>query len=456
LSDTNIDIFRRKMEQEDLPQIVFETFEFYYNQLKMGKTGLLPESSIEPIDELQSYGELDNELYQHGESVLNKSVLIKLNGGLGTSMGLSEAKSLLKIKGDFTFLDIIAKQVQTSEIPLVLMNSYNTQEKSLHSLQKYSNLKSDLPFDFLQHKIPKINSENYKPVEYNENPTMEWCPPGHGDIYTALVTSGMLDKLLNKEIEYAFISNSDNLGAVIDYKILGYFAKNNFPFLIEVADRTDADKKGGHLAKLPDGQLVLRESAQCPKEDEREFQNVKKHKYFNTNNIWLNLKELKKVMKSQNNILGLPMIVNKKNVNPKDSKSTSVFQLETAMGSAISIFKGAGALAVPRTRFAPVKSTEDLLAVRSDNYVLTDDFRVVINPERKLKPLIINLDKNYFKLVDDLDIRIPNAPSLVKCEELTIKGDFEIGENVKFEGRIVLENSDTQQQKIDNDIIMKD
>jgi UTP--glucose-1-phosphate uridylyltransferase len=455
LSDTNIELFRSKMEKENLPQVVFQTFEYYYNQLINGETGLLPETSIEPIDELQGYGELDNELKKYGESVLNKSVLIKLNGGLGTSMGLSEAKSLLKIKKNYTFLDIIAKQVQSSEIPLVLMNSFSTQEKSLSLLRKYSNLQKDLPLDFLQHKILKINAENYKPAEYSGNPTMEWCPPGHGDIYTALVTSGMLDKLLNKDIEYAFISNSDNLGAVMDHKILGYFAENNFPFLIEVADRTDADKKGGHLAKLPNGQLVLRESAQCPEKDEGDFQNVKKHKYFNTNNIWINLKVLKQVMEAKNNILGLPMIVNKKSVNPKDSKSTSVFQLETAMGSAISIFKGAGALAVPRTRFAPVKTTEDLLAVRSDNYVLTDDFRVVINPERKLKPLIVNLDKNYYKLVDDLDTRIPSAPSLIECEEFTIKGDFEIGENVKFEGRIVLENPDTLQKKIENDIVVK-
>lgn len=448
MSNNHIELFKKKMEEEKLPNIVIETFEYYYTQLLNGETGILPESEIENVEELQGYETLDNSISEFGKSVSYKTISIKLNGGLGTSMGLSEAKTLLKIKGELTFLDVIAKQVEVSKIPLLLMNSFNTQLKSLKQLEKYPDLKSDLPLDFLQHKILKIDSESFAPTEYKQNPTLEWCPPGHGEIYTALITSGMLDKLLEKNIEYAFIANADNLGAVMDYKILGYFAKQNFPFLMEVADRTEADKKGGHLAKLPNGQLVLREAAQCQKADEDEFQNIKKHKFFNTNNIWINLKALKNIMEVKNNILGLPMIVNKKTVNPKDANSSNVFQLETAMGSAISVFNGAGALAVPRTRFAPVKTTEDLLAVRSDNYLLTDDYKVVVNPDRKLKPLVVNLDKKYYKLVDDLDARIPDAPSLINCESLTIKGDYKIGKDVNFEGKVEFVNNSDEQKII--------
>lgn len=454
--DNHIELFKKKIENENLPKIVFDTFEFYYNSLLNGETGLLSEDSILSIDELHTLDNLSDDLNEYGKNIQEKSVFIKLNGGLGTSMGLSEAKSLLKIKDNFTFLDIIAKQAQLNQIPLILMNSYNTQKKSLELLSNYFNFSSSFPLDFLQNKIPKISSDSFKPVEYPENDSLEWCPPGHGDIYTSLITSGILDKLLENGKEFAFISNSDNLGAVMDFKILGYFAQNNFPFLMEVANRTEADKKGGHLAKLKNGQLILRESAQCPKEDETDFQNVQKHKFFNTNNIWINLVELKKVMLENNNILGLPMIVNKKTANPKDSNSESVFQLETAMGSAISIFKNATALSVPRTRFAPVKTTEDLLSVRSDNYTLTNDYRVIINPERKLKPLKISLDPKYYKMVDDLNKRIPQAPSLVNCESLTIKGDYKIGKNVKFEGNINLINSDILQKKINDGIIRND
>jgi len=452
LAQNKIDMFRNKMEAEKLPEVVLDTFEYYYNQLLSGETGLLPESLINNIENLPHYNNVAESSLNYGKTVLHKSVIIKLNGGLGTSMGLSEAKSLLRIKEQYSFLDIIAKQAQESKIPFILMNSFNTQEKSLELLSNYTDINNDLPLDFLQHKIPKICSQTFQPIEYPDNPALEWCPPGHGEIYTALVTSGILDQLLKKEIEYAFISNSDNLGAVMDTKILGYFAQNNFPFLMEVADRTEADKKGGHLAKLQNGQLILRESAQCPKDDESEFQNVKKHQYFNTNNIWINLKELKKIMDEKKNILELPMIVNKKTVNPKDSNSAYVYQLETAMGSAISAFEGASALVVTRTRFAPVKTTEDLLAVRSDNYILTDDFRVILNPQRKLKPLAIKLDSRYYKFVDDLDKRISIVPSLIECEKLTIKGDYKIGKKVKFKGKVILENSGTQQIIIDDDI----
>lgn len=438
------------MEYENLPKIVIDTFEYYYNQLLNGETGYLPENKIISIDDLPSFEGLDDEFTKIGNDNLSKSVIIKLNGGLGTSMGLSEAKSLLKVKNELTFLDIIAKQSEISKIPLVLMNSFSTQKKSSELMNNYKGLTNYLPLDFLQHKIPKINSETFLPAEYPQNPEMEWCPPGHGDIYTALVTSGMLDKLLDNNIEYAFISNSDNLGAVMDYKILGYFAKNNFPFLIEAANRTEADKKGGHLARLKNGKLILRESAQCRNEDEKEFQNVSKHKYFNTNNIWINLKALKQIMIQKNNILGLPMLVNHKTVDPRDPKSESVFQLETAMGSAISVFDNASALQVPRSRFAPVKTTDDLLAVRSDNYILTDDFRVIENPKRTLRPLVVSLDKKYYKLVDDLDARIPLAPSLIDCEELTIEGNYKIGENVKFVGNVHLINKEQKQIKIKN------
>lgn len=440
---------KSKMQNEKLPSIVIKTFEYYYKKLLNGESGLVYENDIQDINELPKYESLNSKFEQIGQTVLNKSVIIKLNGGLGTSMGLSDAKSLLKVKNNLTFLDIIARQAINSKIPLILMNSFNTQENSIKKLNEYEELKNNLPLEFLQHKVPKISVKTLLPVSYSENPKLEWCPPGHGEIYTALVTSGMLKNLLDEGIKYAFISNSDNLGAVLDYKILGYFAKNDFPFLMEVANRTEADKKGGHLAMLNNGQLILRESAQCSKDDESDFQDITKHKYFNTNNIWINLSALQDVMKKNDNILGLPMLVNKKKVDPKDPGSEEVYQLETAMGSAISVFKGATALLVPRTRFAPVKTTEDLLAVRSDNYILTEDFRIILNPKRKLKPLLINLDKRFYKLIDDLDSRINEIPSLVDCERLSITGDIKFNRKLKFEGIVNLENNSGKQILID-------
>lgn len=453
-SQEKFDAFAQKMEKEGLPQVVTDTFEFYYKKLVEGETGMISENEILPVENLPNSDSFGEEFAKFGKSVLNKTILLKLNGGLGTSMGLSKAKSLLKVKNGLTFLDIIAKQAIKSEIPLVLMNSFNTSEDSLKALESYTELRGKIPLDFLQHKIPKINQEDFTIANCEKNPNLEWCPPGHGNIYTALVTSGMLDKLLEAGFEYAFVSNSDNLGAVMDKKILGYFAKNNFPFMMECADRTEADKKGGHLAKYPNGQLILRESAQCPKEDSGEFQNVVKHKYFNTNSLWIHLPSIKKIMSENNNVLELPMIRNSKTVDPKDSTSTPVYQLETAMGSAIALIENSTAIRVPRTRFAPVKTTNDLLAVRSDAYVLTENFEVVGNPERKLGQVLVDLDSKYFKLINEMEKRISYTPSLLECEKLTVEGDVKFGKNVVVKGKVEIKNDEENQLVIENNSVL--
>lgn len=455
-SNKNFVPFAERMQQEGLPDIVIKTFEYYYTQLIEGQTGMISEAEIKPVESLPDAETFSVDLAEAGQTVLPKTVLLKLNGGLGTGMGLDKAKSLLVVKNGLSFLDIIAEQAMLANIPMILMNSFVTRDDSLAALEKYDKLKGNIPLDFLQHKIPKIAQADCSPAEWSPDPALEWCPPGHGDIYTALVTSGMLDTLLAAGFEYAFVSNSDNLGAVMNPAILGYFAQNGLPFMMEVADRTEADKKGGHLAQQPNGQLILRESAQCPPEDMEQFQNISRHKYFNTNNLWLNLAALKKVLQAKNNILGLPMIRNSKTVDPRTSSSTPVYQLETAMGSAIGIFKGAGAVRVPRTRFAPVKATNDLLAVRSDAYILTDDFQVVRNPERVLSQIVVSLDSTYYKLIDQLEARFPHGvPSLIDCERLTIEGDVKFGSDITLKGQVKIINNATEQRQIEADAIIE-
>lgn len=436
--------FVQRMREADLPEIIIHIFKHYYAQLTAGKTGFIPEAKIEPVTDLPNTETFPPRLADIGQAALPKAVLLKLNGGLGTSMGLDKAKSLLTVKDSLTFLDIIAHQAEEASVPLVLMDSFATRDDSLTLLKNYPDLGGGIPLDFVQHKVPKVAQADLSPINWPADPELEWCPPGHGDIYAALVTSGMLDHLLQAGYEYAFVSNSDNLGAVIDPAILGYFADQQLPFMMEVADRTEADKKGGHLAQRLEGQLILRESAQCPAEDMPTFQDIKRHKYFNTNNLWLNLPALKQVMTSRDNILGLPMIRNAKTVDPRDMGSPPVYQLETAMGSAIAVFEGARAVRVPRRRFAPVKTTEDLLAVRSDIYTITDDFRVVPQlPDQQT--ITINLDPVYYKFITDLETRFPyGIPSLIDCQRLTIKGDVRFGENVILRGEVTLINESVE------------
>lgn len=430
--DSRFEPFARRMRDEKLPEIVIRTFAYYYRRLLEGQTGLIPEDSIRAVETLPDAEKFPAERAATGERVLHKTVLMKLNGGLGTSMGLERAKTLLPIKDGLTFLDVLARQARHAGVPLVLMNSFNTREDSLQALQRYPWLaQQGPPLDFLQHKIPRVSQERLAPVDWPEDRELEWCPPGHGDIYTALVTSGMLQALLQAGYEYAFVANADNLGAALDLSILGYFADQKLPFMMEVADRTAADRKGGHLAQTPDGKLLLRESAQCPASDAATFQDIQRHRYFNTNNLWLHLPSLRRVMEERDNLLGLPMIRNEKTVDPRDSTTPRVYQLETAMGSAISVFDGAGAVRVPRSRFTPVKTTDDLLAVRSDAYALTGDYRIIINPRREIEELVVELDSCCYRLVDQLEERFPHGPpSLLHCHRFEVLGDVAFGRDV--------------------------
>lgn len=428
-----------KMRAAAMPEPVISLTGRYFARLKSGASGQIAEDQIQPVDELPTFAELGEAERQAGREALPRTVLLKLNGGLGTGMGLERAKSLLQVKDGLSFLDIIARQARAAGIPLLLMNSFATREDSLACLSAYPELAGHgLPLDFLQHQIPKIYQNSLKPVDCPENRRLEWCPPGHGDLYLALVTSGVLEKLLTAGYRYAFVSNADNLGAVLDEAVLGYFASSQAPFMMEVARRMAADRKGGHLARRPDGGLLLREAAQCAPEDEAAFQDVDRYRYFNTNSLWLDLKALKAALADCDNLLELPLIVNRKTVDPKDSASAPVFQLETAMGSAIEIFAGALALEVPRSRFAPVKTTDDLLAVRSDAYDLQPDFRVSLAPELAGPPLL-SLDAKFYRLLPDFEQRFAaGPPSLRGCRRLRVSGDITFGADLFFVGDVSL------------------
>jgi len=442
---TDFDPIARKMTAEGLPQVAIDAFRHDYGRLCAGEQGKISAADIDPPGDLPDAEQLAG-ARDAGIAVLDRAIVLKLNGGLGTSMGLSRAKSLLPAKAGRSFLDIIIEQTlhlrrtYGCRLPLVLMNSFRTREDSTAVLARHPGIASDVPADFLQHKVPRILAADQTAVSWAQNPEHEWCPPGHGDIYPALLTSGMLDALLAAGYEYAFVSNSDNLGATLDPAILGWFAESKAPFLMEVLDRTEADKKGGHLARTRDGRLVLREIAQCPDDEIEAFQDVRQYRYFNANNLWLHLPALAGVLRGRGGVLGLPLIVNKKPVDPDDTTSPAVVQLETAMGSAIGIFEGARALRVPRARFVPVKSTSDLLLLWSDFYRLEDDFRVTAVAGRQPGDVVVDLDAGFFRQVTDLQRQVPKgAPSLARCDRLTVRGDVRFGANVVIEGSVRIE-----------------
>ena len=425
MSESGLNAAVAKMRADGVPDVAVDTFAYHYRALEAGESGLLPESELEPVASIPDFDALP----EAGDAPLDRALILKLNGGLGTSMGLTGPKSLLEVKPGRTFLDVVRLQAAQAGVPLVLMNSFATRSASMAAL-------GDAAEDFVQSKVPKLRADDLAPVEWPDDPDKEWAPPGHGDLYPSLVASGMLDSLLARGVRWAFVSNVDNLGATLDPRILAWVAREEIPFVMEVADRTEADRKGGHLAARADGGLVLREVAQCPEEDLDAFQDVARHRFFNTNSLWVDLEALRALLGERGGVLPLPMIVNRKTVDPADGSSTPVIQLETAMGAAIDVFDGAQAIRVPRSRFAPVKTTEDLLVVRSDAWELRDDGTL----EPATHPLpVVELDSSHFKLVPDFEARFSaGTPSLVDCTRLVVEGDVRFGRDVVVRGDVTV------------------
>ena len=430
-----------KMREADIPQSAVDVFARFHRMCEQGETGIISETSIRPLldpPRLEDVHIPDAD----ASAALAQTVMIKLNGGLGTSMGLDAAKTLLPVREGKNFLDIIVDQVRHARrthgvrLPLLFMNSFRTQADTLAHLARYPDLAvDDLPLDFLQNREPKLRASDLTPVEWPDDPTLEWCPPGHGDIYTVLWGSGLIDRLIEHGYRYANLANGDNLGAGPDAQLAGWFAQSGAPYAAEVCSRTANDRKGGHLAvRISDGQLILRDSAQTAPEDQRLFQDEHAHPFFHANNLWLDLPRLRDAMSARNGVLELPLIRNEKTVDPSDSRSTAVIQLESAMGAAIEVFDGAQAIAVPRHRFLPVKTTNELLLLRSDVFDLGDDGRI-----RPLSAIpAVDLDPRYYKLVDEFDDRVRVVPSLRRATSLTVRGDWVFDAPVALEGDVSL------------------
>jgi UTP--glucose-1-phosphate uridylyltransferase len=422
------------MREDGLPDAAIAAFSAAWTTLAAGDTGMLREQDIEPVDELPTAASAVSEA--DALQAFRQTAVVKLNGGLGTSMGMDRAKSLLPVRGTDSFLDLIARQILALRrrhgvpLPLVFMDSFRTRADTLAALAKHPDLATaGIPADFLQNREPKLLVDDLSPVDWPADPDLAWCPPGHGDLYPALQASGLLQQLLDAGMRYLFVSNSDNLGALPDPAIAGWFAASGHPFMAEFCRRTPADRKGGHLARRrSDGAFVLRESAQTAPEDAAAFGDIDRHRYFNTNNLWLDLRAIADLT-AGGAVLELPVIRNVKTVDPTDPSSPKVVQIETAMGSAIGVIPHSGALEVPRSRFLPVKTTSDLLVVRSDAYELDDDAALHLAGSRTTAPLV-ELDGPY-KMLAEFDRHFPDGPpSLIGCDRLVVHGDWTFGAGV--------------------------
>ncbi len=438
------------MADAGVDPVAVEVFAHYYRLLEHGEKGMIPESTIEPID-MPRLADVEVAPDVAADAVRHTAV-IKLNGGLGTSMGMDRAKSLLCVRRGLSFLDIIARQTlhlrrqYDATLPLIFMNSFRTSDDTMAALERYDDLQVDgLPLEFLQNKEPKLLESSLRPVSWPQEPDLEWCPPGHGDLYTALVGTGLLDRLIEAGYRQVFVSNSDNLGAVPDARVAGWFAQSGAPFAIEAVRRTPSDKKGGHFARRKvDGRIVLRETAQTLPADQKALADLERHRFCSTNNLWFDLAAMKETIRARRGVLGLPLIRNVKNVDSADPSSPTVIQIETAMGAAIEIFEGARTIEVGRDRFVPVKTTNDLLVLRSDVYDLGRDF--VMDQQSDAVPYV-DLDGDFYKVVEQFDRRFPDGvPSLREASSFRVDGDWTFGRGVRVRGEVALARQDGAQR----------
>ena len=445
----NFSPFQRKMEEAGVSAAAIAAFHRSYAILASGETGLMPESTIEPVTVLPRAAEVTKPVSpERARELLARTCVLKLNGGLGTSMGLEKAKSLLKVKEGLTFLDLICRQVLRrrgeGSLAFLLMDSFTTSADTRAFIARhYPQLCEHgdwAEIELMQNKVPKVHAATLAPVLFPGDRELEWCPPGHGDIYAALAT-GKLDELLAQGVRTLFVSNADNLGATIDLPILDWFTTSGAPFLMEVTERTAVDKKGGHLCRDREmDRLRLREVAQCPHADLASFQDIARHRFFNTNNLWIDLEALRADLAEHGGSLPLPVIFNPKTLDPRDKKSEKVIQLETAMGAAIETFDGAAALVVPRTRFLPVKTTNDLLGLRSDAYLLTEEATLRL-AEGVEEPPLVDLDPAHYKLIDQFEEKCAGGVlSLRHCRSLKVTGAVTFQAGTEIAGVVEIVN----------------
>ena len=443
MSDEGLASARAAMAERGTSEAAMAVFERFYRLLESGAQGLIPEDTIDPLTEVTSLADVQVSQEQR-RAALAQVAVVKLNGGLGTSMGLSGPKTALQVRGALTFLDIIARQTlalrrrYAVDLPLLLMDSFRTSEESLAILAAYPDLAVDgLPLDFLQNAEPKLTADALEPVSWPADPSLEWCPPGHGDVYVSLQGTGLLDALRAKGIRYVFLSNADNLGATCDPDIAAWLIANDIPYAAEVCERTANDRKGGHLAvRKADGRLILRDSAMVAPGEDHFFQDNARHTLFHANNLWVDIEVLAGLLADGGGVLGLPIIVNRKTVDPTDKGSTKVIQIESAMGAAIEVFAGSRAIAVPRSRFRPVKSTNELLLVQSDIFELDEDAQLV-STITHAEPAI-SLGAAYTHVPGYLARFPAGVPSMRECTSLSVPGDVTFGAGVSCIGDVVV------------------
>ncbi|KAJ7961808.1 UTP--glucose-1-phosphate uridylyltransferase [Quillaja saponaria] len=313
------------------------------------------------------------------KQLLEKLVVLKFNGSLGTQIGLTGPRSAVDICKGLTFLDLIVSQIESlnskygCKVPLFLLNSVETHDDTLKVLEKYSNSSVDM------HCLKQ--SQHLQLKSSGQHNREDLCPD-HGAAFLSLISGGTLDILLSQGKEYVLVIGSENVATIIDPKMLNHLMQDGIEYCMEVTPpRSSFDS----VVYSHPRSFQLMEIAQNSVKHERD--------------------------------------------------NDQVLLQETAVGSAIRFFDDAIGIIVPQSRFLPMNATSDLLLLQSDLYSSKEGI-LTRNPSR-INPVdpMINLGSEFEKTSDFLS-RFRSIPSIIELDSLTVRGDVWFGENITLKGRV--------------------
>ncbi|XVF56735.1 hypothetical protein PTKIN_Ptkin06aG0144200 [Pterospermum kingtungense] len=355
------------------------------------------------------------------KQLLDKLVVVKFNGASGKNMGFSGPKSLIEVKNGSTSLDLIVNQIQSlnskygSNVPLLLMNSRRTHNDSLKVLDKYSSSMVEIhPFS--------QGEQTQQELSANEEGEDEWYSSDHGAQFLSLLNSGTLDLLLSQGKEYALVINPDNVAAVVDPKILNHLTQNSIEYCMEVTPTTSTGLMN-FMASSLQGKFKLEDFTSNPTQSL-----VKKFKFIDTRNMWIDLKAIKRLI--DNNALKL------------DELST------------LKLFEKSIGITIPQSRFLPLNSTSDLLLLQSDLYTFAEG--ALVHNELRTSPTNPSISLGAeFEKISDFKSRFKSIPSIVRLDSLEVTGDVWFGADIALKGRVVIAAEPGVTLRIPDGVVLK-
>ncbi|GKV47258.1 hypothetical protein SLEP1_g54172 [Rubroshorea leprosula] len=392
------------------------------------ESGEKDEVLLIPLDKL----ELLSQDIAKTKEILDKLVVVKFNGALGTTMGFSGPKSLIEIREGLTLLDVIIEQIQSlnakygCKVPLLLMNTNKTHDDTLKVLEKYSKSNIDIQ-SFIQGQQAEPESLGLHSVD-------DLYPSDPGTAFLSLVKSETLDLLLSQGKEYVLVVNSDNACAVIDPKILNHVTQKKIEYCMEVTPTTTSFSRTSVLSSQ-EGKFKLVHIAQNPSRH-----STKKFKFMDAGSLWVNLKAIKRLVDTD--AMKMEKLSTSKAVDPDDK--------ESAVGSAIQLFDQAIGVNVPQSRYLPVNSTLDLLLLQSDIYTYDEGILArnrAINPSISLGP--------EFEKVSDFQSRFKSTPSIVGLDSLKVTGDVWFGADITLKGKVKIAAEPGEKLEIPDNVVIK-